>query len=297
MIRYSAGSAGSGHDSQRLCWPDRWWAWEDLNLRPHPERKIARVSTGSAALRAELGRVCPILIPRGGPRPWGSYQACSSYALFAARARDDQLSRGVHVTVVVRAIPGLAVRCGMRVARPARTNVVRSSWRRHQLACRARPVLSDHLPRWQGRRPAAAVAVRGRTRSHAALLAEVVAVAAELVLAVGAATAASAEPRVDARDPAWGGRPGRDRRAIGERWRSGWAHVRSLPDRLTSTASVCRQLVVRCWKRSSRSSVPALPVSVASKLRVATAKVEHTRPSTSGQVFEYRPVGAPTPRL
>ena len=149
----------------------------------------------------------------------------------------------------------------------------------------------------KGRRPAAAVAVRGRTRSHAALLAEVVAVAAGLVLAVGAATAASAEPRVDARDPAWGGRPGRDRRAIGERWRSGWAHVRSLPDRLTSTASVCRQLVVRCWKRSSRSSVPALPVSVASKLRVATAKVEHTRPSTSGQVFEYRPVGAPTPRL
>jgi hypothetical protein len=104
------------------------------------------------------------------------------------------------------------------------------------------------------------------------------------------------QPRrgTDARDPAWGGRPGRDRRAIGERWRSGWAYVRSLPDRLTSTASVCRQLVVRCWKRSSRSSVPALPVSVASKLRVATAKVEHTRPSTSGHVFEYRPVGAPT---
>jgi len=107
------------------------------------------------------------------------------------------------------------------------------------------------------------------------------------------------QPRrgTDARDPAWGGRPGRDRRAIGERWRSGWAYVRSLPDRLTSTASVCRQLVVRCWKRSSRSSVPALAVSVASKLRVATAKVEHTRPSTSGHVFEYRPVGAPTPRL
>jgi hypothetical protein len=107
------------------------------------------------------------------------------------------------------------------------------------------------------------------------------------------------QPRrgTDARDPAWGGRPVRDRGAIRERWRSGWAYVRSLPDRLTSTASVCRQLVVRCWKRSSRSSVPALPVSVASKLRVATAKVEHTRPSTSGHVFEYRPVGAPTSRL
>src|SRR5512132_1374466 len=39
------------------------------------ETKIARVATGSAAPRlAELGRACPILIPRGGPRPWGSYQ-------------------------------------------------------------------------------------------------------------------------------------------------------------------------------------------------------------------------------
>src|SRR5215217_5832805 len=51
------------------------WACQDLNLGPHPETKIARVPTGSAAPRAELGRACcPILIPRGGPRPWGSYQ-------------------------------------------------------------------------------------------------------------------------------------------------------------------------------------------------------------------------------
>jgi hypothetical protein len=39
------------------------------------ETKITRVATGSAApRRAELGRADPILIPRGGPRPWGSYQ-------------------------------------------------------------------------------------------------------------------------------------------------------------------------------------------------------------------------------
>jgi len=50
------------------------WVWLDLNQRPHPETKIARVATGSAAPRAELGRAHPILIPRGGPRPWGSYQ-------------------------------------------------------------------------------------------------------------------------------------------------------------------------------------------------------------------------------
>jgi hypothetical protein len=33
------------------------WAWLDLNQRPHPERRIARVSAGAAApRRAELGR-------------------------------------------------------------------------------------------------------------------------------------------------------------------------------------------------------------------------------------------------
>jgi hypothetical protein len=67
------------------------------------------------------------------------------------------------------------------------------------------------------------------------------------------------------------GRPGRDRGAIGERWRSGWAHARWLPDRLTSKAPVYWQLVVRCWKRSSQSSVLALSVSLPPKLRVTTA--------------------------
>ena len=31
-------------------------------------------ANGLCRTRAELGRVGPILIPRGGPRPWGSYQ-------------------------------------------------------------------------------------------------------------------------------------------------------------------------------------------------------------------------------
>jgi hypothetical protein len=48
-----------------------WWACQDLNLGPHP------------------------------------YQACSTYALFAARASDGQLSGRAYVTVVVRSIPGL----------------------------------------------------------------------------------------------------------------------------------------------------------------------------------------------
>jgi hypothetical protein len=32
------------------------WAWLDLNQRPHPEKKIARLPTGSAAREPELGR-------------------------------------------------------------------------------------------------------------------------------------------------------------------------------------------------------------------------------------------------
>jgi hypothetical protein len=89
------------------------WACQDLNLGPHP------------------------------------YQACSSYAVNAASARDGQLSCRAQVTVVVRSTPCLAARCGTRVARTARTNVVRTCRRRHQLACTARPVMGDHLPRWQ----------------------------------------------------------------------------------------------------------------------------------------------------
>jgi hypothetical protein len=64
-----------------------WWAWLDLNQRPHPETKIARVATGSAAPRAELGRARPILIPRGGPRPWGSYQQSRAHRYATQRFR------------------------------------------------------------------------------------------------------------------------------------------------------------------------------------------------------------------
>jgi SAM-dependent methyltransferase len=40
-------------------------------LDPTAERKIARVPTGSAH-ESRAGPACPILIPRGGPRPWRS---------------------------------------------------------------------------------------------------------------------------------------------------------------------------------------------------------------------------------
>src|SRR5215207_5790008 len=49
------------------------WAWEDLNLRPHPETKIARGATGSAAREPSLAGP-PDSHPSWRPRPWGSYQ-------------------------------------------------------------------------------------------------------------------------------------------------------------------------------------------------------------------------------
>jgi hypothetical protein len=73
-------------------------------------------------------------------------------------------------------------------------------------------------------------------------------------------------------------RPGRDRGAIGKRWRSRCAPVRWLPDRLPSTTSGCRPRRApnrRPWKRSGPSSVVALPVPLAPKLRVSTAETEH----------------------
>jgi hypothetical protein len=82
------------------------------------------------------------------------YQACPGDALDAARARDGRLIGRVRVTVVVRSIPGLPARCGTQVARPARTNVVRTCRQRFSSRGRARPVLGDYLPR--GKPPEAA---------------------------------------------------------------------------------------------------------------------------------------------
>src|SRR4029453_4514072 len=45
-------------------------------------------STGSVAPRkAELGRAGPILIPRGGPRPWRSYQQSGAHRYAPLRFR------------------------------------------------------------------------------------------------------------------------------------------------------------------------------------------------------------------
>jgi hypothetical protein len=52
-------------------------------------------------------------VPRGSRRAH-PYQACFSYALFAARASDAQLNSAATVTVVVRSMPGLPARCGTR---------------------------------------------------------------------------------------------------------------------------------------------------------------------------------------
>jgi hypothetical protein len=58
-------------------------------LLAHPERRIARVINGLSCTkesRAWPGH--PILIPRGGPRPWGSYQG-SAPGLISLDRMDD----------------------------------------------------------------------------------------------------------------------------------------------------------------------------------------------------------------
>ena len=58
LIRMPPSCRDLKENDQQSRWSEAvWWAWEDLNLRPYPKRRIARVSTGSAAPRkAELGR-------------------------------------------------------------------------------------------------------------------------------------------------------------------------------------------------------------------------------------------------
>src|SRR5215216_5439236 len=56
-----------------VSWGNSWWACQDLNLGPHPETKIARVPTGSAAREPSLAGP-PDFHPSWRPRPWGSYQ-------------------------------------------------------------------------------------------------------------------------------------------------------------------------------------------------------------------------------
>src|SRR4030095_6045197 len=70
--------------------------WLDLNQWPHPERKIARVPTGSAAREPSLaGR--PILIPRGGQRPCGSYQQSTGNRCADGCFRRSRATVGVDV--------------------------------------------------------------------------------------------------------------------------------------------------------------------------------------------------------
>jgi hypothetical protein len=64
----------------------------------------------------------------------------------AARAHGDQVIGDMSVTVVVRSVPGLTVRCGTRVARPARTICLAPGCDGRQLGRREdRP--GDSLPR------------------------------------------------------------------------------------------------------------------------------------------------------
>ena len=83
-----------------------WWAWLDLNQRPHPCQAHSR-----DALKQQEG--------------------------------ETPAQRWVAVTVVVRWGPWLTVRCGTQVARPARTRSAQRGRVGLQLRQLARPVLGD----------------------------------------------------------------------------------------------------------------------------------------------------------
>ena len=91
-----------------------WWACQDLHLGPHPS------------------------------------QVCSGLCVQAARARDGQLVSGMAVTLVVRSIPTVPVRCGRRVARPARTNPARTCRRRSPACVQGRAGPGRPSASWQG---------------------------------------------------------------------------------------------------------------------------------------------------
>jgi hypothetical protein len=72
-------------------------AWEELNLRLHPERKSpvdqrALPHQGEPSLAGH-----PILIPRGGHRPWGSYQQNARNRCANGRSPRSHRTVGVEV--------------------------------------------------------------------------------------------------------------------------------------------------------------------------------------------------------
>jgi hypothetical protein len=128
---------GSGH--VRAAWPTSGFAvhkgpW--LSVRLRCVRPSAGPGWGSVPGRGRLRRSGP---PRpGADRPAGHGKAdhCGDVILVRRirgmrsswSGEDDQLNGRMEVTAVVCSIPGLSVRCGIRVARPARTPVART-WR------------------------------------------------------------------------------------------------------------------------------------------------------------------------
>ena len=87
-----------GHEAnQRSCWSEAiWWAWEDLNQRPHPDPKIDGEQAGGSTRR---GAAEP------GPRSW--VRADSGGGL-----QGDLVAEGLELADVV-ALGALSVDAGV----------------------------------------------------------------------------------------------------------------------------------------------------------------------------------------
>jgi hypothetical protein len=119
----------------------RWWAWEDLNLRPHPQVKISarggklpgtyQGRRGPRLLRGavngpEAVLCCPSSCVRGGRKPWATYQQntgnrCADRRLPRSRptvGAEVKCSHSVQLNALltrsgfIDPTPTLAVSCG-----------------------------------------------------------------------------------------------------------------------------------------------------------------------------------------
>jgi len=144
------GSTTCGFGDQSVTARARCCPWFARRLRTQRGPAVVAVPSG----RGRLRRSGP---PRPGtdrpaghgkadakPRPHPYHSCCRAPIEEPAQVRVTQ------VTVNDRQEPHEPALYGTQMARSAGERECALAWRRrHQLACGARPVLGDHLPRWQ----------------------------------------------------------------------------------------------------------------------------------------------------
>jgi hypothetical protein len=104
-------------------WPRQCAYTGELSSRQQRRQTRSALSRSENEEIPEVGQDPPVAffwrLEAGTSFSSGTFAGC----VLAGRAGDDQLMDGVVVTVVVRSIPSVSVRCGTQVARPARISI------------------------------------------------------------------------------------------------------------------------------------------------------------------------------